>query len=80
MQVLLTGPLRAIADDQSSIEVEARTIRELFGRLKTRYSGFEAALDNGVAVAINGEIYRDAWSTEIPVDAEVVLLPRIQGG
>jgi molybdopterin synthase sulfur carrier subunit len=33
-----------------------------------------------VAVAINGEIYRDNWDTKIPEEAEVFLLPRIQGG
>ena len=33
-----------------------------------------------IAVAINGEIFRDGWNQPIPEDAEVFLLPRIQGG
>ena len=37
-------------------------------------------LDNGIAVSVNGEIFRDNWSKEIPEGAEVFLLPRIQGG
>ena len=34
----------------------------------------------GIAVSINGKIYRDSWSEKIPADAEIYLLPRIQGG
>ena len=34
----------------------------------------------GIAVAIDGTVYRDNWDTELPEGAEVFLLPRIQGG
>ena len=34
----------------------------------------------GVAVSIDGVIYRDSWSKELPQDAEIYLLPRIAGG
>ena len=37
-------------------------------------------LDRGVAVAIDGEIYRDAWFQPIPPDSEVFILPPIAGG
>ena len=37
-------------------------------------------MDAGIAVSINGEIYRDTWREEIPPDSEVYLLPRIPGG
>jgi sulfur carrier protein ThiS len=37
-------------------------------------------LDDGIAVSVNGEIFRDSWSEEIPESAEIFLLPRIQGG
>lgn len=37
-------------------------------------------LEAGIAVAIDGQIYRDDWGKEIPTDAEIYLLPRIQGG
>ena len=32
------------------------------------------------AVAIDGTIYRDTWSKELPKGAEVFLLPRLAGG
>jgi molybdopterin synthase sulfur carrier subunit len=37
-------------------------------------------LDDGIAVSVNGQIFRDNWSEEIPEGAEIFLLPRIQGG
>ena len=49
-------------------------------QLVKRYPDMQNHLDDGIAVSVNGEIYRDSWSHEIPEDAEVFLLPRIQGG
>lgn len=80
MQVSLNGSLRAGAGGASTIDIEAGTIRELLERLVDRYPDMRDYLDQGIAVAINGEVYRDDWSKSIPADAEVVLLPRIQGG
>ena len=80
MQVSLNGSLRSGAGGASTIEIEAGTIRELFDRLVETYPDMQSHLDKGIAVAINGEVYRDDWNKSIPADAEVVLLPRIQGG
>ncbi|MFU8816227.1 MAG: MoaD/ThiS family protein [Pseudomonadales bacterium] len=80
MQVSVTGPLRAAVGGAASIDIEAATIRELLRKLVERYPKIEKHLDAGIAVAINGEIFRDRWSEPIPAGAEVVLMPRIQGG
>lgn len=80
MQVGLSGPLRAAADGEESISIEAETIRELLNRLQDRYPAMKQHMELGIAVSINGTIYRDNWSTKIPEDAEVYLLPRIAGG
>ncbi len=80
MDVQLSGPLRAAVGNQATVGVDANTIRELFRKLSEQYPEFKSAVANGVAVAINGNVYRDDWSTVIPEGAEVVLLPRIQGG
>jgi hypothetical protein len=37
-------------------------------------------MDRGIAVAIDGTIYRDTWSKELPTGAEIYLLPRLAGG
>lgn len=64
----------------ASIDIEAATIRELLRKLVERYPKIERHMDAGIAVAVNGEIFRDRWSEPIPAGAEVVLMPRIQGG
>ncbi len=80
MQVDISSSLRAGAGGASTLEIEASTIRELLTRLVERYPQMQAHLDEGIAVAINGDIYRDDWTKEIPPDADVVLIPRIKGG
>jgi molybdopterin converting factor small subunit len=80
LAVGLSGPLRESADGAASISIEAGTIRELLRKLVERYPGMQAQVDKGIAVSINGQIFRDSWGERIPEDAEVFLLPRIQGG
>ena len=76
----LWGALRPAADGASVVQVEARTIRELFRKLEEAYPGMGPHLARGVAVSIDGRIYRDSWETALPDGAEIYLLPRIQGG
>ncbi|MEQ8691044.1 MAG: MoaD/ThiS family protein [Pseudomonadales bacterium] len=80
MEVQLSGTLRDAAGGASSIELEAKTIRELMRKIEERYPKMAASLADEVAVSINGQIFRDNWGQEIPADAEVFLLPRIPGG
>ncbi len=80
MQVGLSGPLRAAAGGEESINIEAETIRELLGRLQDRYPAMKQHMELGIAVSIDGTIYRDNWATKIPQGSEVYLLPRIAGG
>ena len=80
VQVQLGGPLKSAAGGRTSFEVEATTIRELLTRLEAAYPELEDVLGQGVAVAIDGRIYRDAWFQPIPEGSEVFLLPRMAGG
>ena len=48
--------------------------------LAEQYPAFEPHLQRGIAVSINGKIYRDTWDQALPADAEIYLLPRIPGG
>ena len=79
-QVRLWGALRPAAQGLSIVELPATTIRELFQLLEERYPKMQPFIEQGVAVSINGVVYQDDWSTTIPKDAEVYLLPRIEGG
>ncbi|MEM7078669.1 MAG: MoaD/ThiS family protein [Pseudomonadota bacterium] len=80
MQISLNGVLRSGADGAASVEIEAATIRELLTKLVERYPGMGEHMEQGIAVAINGVVYRDDWTVAIPPDAEVFLMPRIAGG
>jgi molybdopterin synthase sulfur carrier subunit len=80
IEVTLWGALAAAAEGNSKVEVEARDIRELFKKLSERFPGLEPLMDRGIAVAIDGTIYRDTWSKQLPAGAEIYLLPRLAGG
>lgn len=80
LDVKVSGTLRDAVNGAASIQVEAASIRELLRKLLDRYPRLNEHMETGIAVAINGEIYRDTWSEPIPADAEVFLLPRIEGG
>ena len=80
LKVCLSGPLKSAAGGAASVLIGAATIRELLRELVKQYPQMQIQLEDGIAVSVNGEIFRDNWSEEIPEGAEVFLLPRIQGG
>jgi len=80
VEVFLTGPIRSAAGEAASIEIEAGNIRELLRKLVEQYPKMDQHLEQGIAVSIDGTIYRDDRDIIIPPGVEVVLLPRIQGG
>ncbi len=80
VRVMLGGTLKASAGGRSEFDVEAGNIRQLLSRLGEQYPELKPVLDRGVAVAINGRIYTNAWLEPVPRDSEVFILPRIAGG
>ena len=80
VEVHLWGALRPVVGGALSVSVEAKNIRELFKVLAEKYPAIEPHLQRGIAVSINGKIYRDTWDQPLPADAEIYLLPRIAGG
>ena len=80
LTVSLTGSLRDAANGCESVQIDAQTIRELLRKLVEQYPRLQSHLDEGIAVSVNGEIYRDNRDLTLPSGSEVFLLPRIQGG
>ncbi len=80
VQVTLSGPLKTAAGGRASLEIEAATIHQLLTRLEKDHPKLKPLIERGVAVAIDGQIYRDDWLRPIPPGSEVVLLPRMAGG
>ena len=80
IEVKLSGPLKAAAGGRTSIPVEAANIHQLLSRLGQDHPKLKPLIDRGVAVSIDGQIYRDDWFRAIPEGSEVFLLPRMAGG
>jgi molybdopterin converting factor small subunit len=78
--VVLTGNLRQFTGGDSELELEVGNVRQLLTRLGERYPDLAPHLEEGLAVAIDGEIFQDAWFAAIGPDSEVHLLPKIAGG
>jgi molybdopterin converting factor small subunit len=79
-EVRLFGGLRDAVDGAESVQVEGTTIRELLQNLGREYPPLRERIGQGIAIAIDGVIYRDDWEQPIPEGAEVGLLSRIAGG
>jgi sulfur-carrier protein len=80
VQVMLSGSLRMAAGGRTEFEVEAANIHQLLSRLGEDHPKLKPMLDRGVAVAIDGQIYREDRFRAIPPGSEVFILPRMVGG
>ena len=79
--VTMTGvAARRLTGGDAEFEVEANTVRRMIVELDRRYPGLGAQIDESMAVAIDGEIFQDAYLAPLKPDSEVVLIPKIGGG
>ena len=74
VEVKLSGPLKAAAGGRTSLSVEAANIHQLLSRLGQDHPKLKPLIDRGVAVSIDGQIYRDDWFRAIPPGSEVFIL------
>jgi sulfur-carrier protein len=79
--VVMTGiAARRFTGGQSEFDVEANTVRRMITELDRRFPGLGQQIDESMAVAIDGEIFQDAYQAQLNPDSEVVLIPKIGGG
>ena len=64
----------------TELEVEADTVRRLILELDRRYPGLGKQVEDSMAIAIDGEIYQDAYGATFGPDSEVCIIPKISGG
>ena len=62
------------------LEVEADTFRRMVLELDRRFPGLGRQIDESMAVAIDGEIFQDAYLAPLKPDSEIYLIPKIGGG
>jgi sulfur-carrier protein len=79
--VVMTGiAARRLTGGLSEFDVEANTVRRMIAELERRFPGLGRQIDESMAVAIDGEIFQDAYQAQLNPDSEVVLIPKIGGG
>ena len=66
--VTLIGNLRQYTGDVTELDVEAGTVRQLFRKLGEKFPELAPHLEEGLAVAIDGQIYQDALLEPIGAD------------
>lgn len=71
---------RPFIGDQRELEVEADTFRRLVLELDRRFPGLGRQIEESMAVAIDGEIFQDAYHAPFRPDSEIWLIPKIAGG
>jgi molybdopterin converting factor small subunit len=80
-KVLISGSAcQRFTGGKSEFEVTATTFRRLVLELEQRFPGLGKQVEEGMAVAIDGEIFQDAYCATFGADSEVVLIPKIGGG
>ena len=80
VRVKLWGSLRALADGEEWVEVEASSFKELLDQLVIKHPALEPQIKRGVSLALDGVIYREAWFTKIGPENEIILMPYMVGG
>ena len=79
--VVMTGiAARRFTGGQTEFDIEANTVRRMITELDKRYPGLGHQIDEGMAIAIDGEIFQDAYLEELRPESEIVLIPKIGGG
>jgi molybdopterin converting factor small subunit len=78
--VIAPSDARRFTGGAAEFDIEADTVRRLVAELDRRYPGLGPWLDRRMAVAIDGEIHQDAWTSPIGPRSEVYFIPKIGGG
>jgi molybdopterin converting factor small subunit len=74
------GSCHQFTGGKTEFEVKATTFRQLVRELDQLYPGLGGHVEEGMAVAIDGEIFQDAYHVELKPGSEIVLIPKIGGG
>jgi molybdopterin synthase sulfur carrier subunit len=79
--VVISGSAcRKYIGDRTEFDVKAGTFLRLVRELDEMFPGLGHQVEEGMAIAIDGEIYQDAYGASFGPDSEIVLFPKIAGG
>ena len=84
--VFIPALMRPVTGGKDRVEVEGKTLREIVDNLEKAYPGMKALLvadgqiQDGIALAVNGEPSEVGLMLEVPEGGEVQIMPAIAGG
>jgi molybdopterin synthase sulfur carrier subunit len=84
--VFIPALMRPVAGGKDRVEIEGRTLREVVDNLEKAFPGMKALLvadgqiQDGIALAVNGEPSEVGLMMEVPEGGEVQIMPAIAGG
>lgn len=78
--VLTDGIARAHTSGEKMLNIDGESVRAIIETLDELFPGIGEALGTGISVAIDGEIYQDAFLETVGPDSEICFLPRLAGG
>jgi molybdopterin converting factor small subunit len=74
------GSCHQFTGGKTEFDVQATTFRQLVRELEQKFPGLGSQVEESMAVAIDGEIFQDAYHVELKPGSEIVLIPKIGGG
>jgi molybdopterin converting factor small subunit len=77
--ITLPDECAAITGGACALDIAAENYRDLRAQLAQRWPNLDELLER-YAVAIDGQIYQDAFMEPLRADSEVFFMPRIEGG
>ena len=78
-RIVFPDHLQRFTQGIHELEVDCGSFRQLVQLLNEKWPGIESELGN-TTVAIDGQIFQDAWFEKIGPTSEVFFLQRIEGG
>ena len=78
--IYLSGDLSLFTKGENKFEILAPNIKKVFERLSDIHPELKPHLDQGIAVAIDGKVYQDAWLESLGPETEVHIFHGIGGG
>ncbi len=79
-RVTLIGSLAQLTGGVSEFDLDVTSVKHLLEQLIERHPDLARHLEEGVAVAIDGQIYQDTLLEPIGPNSEVFVIPQIAGG
>lgn len=79
VRVVLANAMVEVTGGERQIDLRVSDFRELTAQLLSRWPQLEGPLQRS-AVAIDGQIYQDAFAEPLEPNSEVFFMPRIEGG